>query len=232
MKYPLYLSLLLGIYGLLGSHDAAALGSSASDTLQMKRSRWADSVFQSLDTNQRIAQLLVIRAWSTKDSLYNDSLTRVVTGLDVGGVCFFRGTPCSQARLTNRLQGSARTPLLVAMDAEWGVGMRLDSVVDFPYQMTLGAIRDDSLIYRMSSQIARDCRRIGVHLNLAPVVDINNNPANPVINLRSFGEDPSEVSRKGVRPASTFRAMGIPIPIPTSPCRSSTTRGSGWNRWN
>jgi beta-N-acetylhexosaminidase len=198
MKRHRYLLPLLFLFTLVASLDANALQPPETDTLQGGRVRWVDSVYLSLDTNQRIAQLLVIRAWSTKDSSYNDSLTRVISGLNVGGVCFFRGTPCSQARLTNLWHDSIRTPLLVAIDAEWGMGMRLDSAFDFPYQMTLGAIREDSLIYRMSSQIARDCRRMGVHVNFAPVVDINNNPANPVINLRSFGEDPGNVTRKGI----------------------------------
>ena len=161
-------------------------------------SLWVDSVFQSLTREQRIAQLLIIRAYSDRDSVYNDSLTSIIKKWNVGGVCFFKGSPYRQVSLTNRWQKIARTPLLICTDAEWGLGMRLDSAFSFPKQMTLGAIRDDSLIYIMASAIARDCKRIGVHVNLAPVVDINNNPLNPVINIRSFGEDKYSVTRKGV----------------------------------
>jgi beta-N-acetylhexosaminidase len=163
-----------------------------------KDSLWVDSVFQSLSIEQRIAQLLIIRAYSERDSVYNDSLTRIIQKWDVGGVCFFKGTPFMQVTLTNRWQKVATTPLLIFTDAEWGIGMRLDSAFSFPRQMTLGAIQQDSLIYLMASAIARDCRRIGVQVNLAPVVDINNNPLNPVINARSFGEDKTLVARKGV----------------------------------
>jgi beta-N-acetylhexosaminidase len=161
-------------------------------------SLWVDSVFQSLTQEQRIAQLLIIRAYSDRDSIYNDSLTRIIQKWNIGGVCFFKGTPNKQVRLTNRWQKIVRTPLLIYMDAEWGIGMRLDSAFSFPKQMTLGAIRDDSLIYKMASAIAKDCKRIGINVNLAPVVDINNNPLNPVINVRSFGEDKNSVARKGL----------------------------------
>lgn len=166
---------------------------------QMKGdSLWVDSVFQSLTQEQRIAQLLIIRAYSYRDSIYNDSLTSIIQKWNVGGVCFFKGTPYKQVNLTNRWQKIVRTPLLIFTDAEWGIGMRLDSAFSFPKQMTLGAIREDSLIYKMASAIAKDCKRMGVNVNLAPVVDINNNPLNPVINVRSFGEDKNSVTRKGL----------------------------------
>jgi len=159
--------------------------------------RWVDSVFNSLTVSQRIAQLMILRAYSTKDSLYNDSLASAVRVLNPGGICFFKGAPVQQARFTNRLQDSVTVPMLVAIDAEWGLGMRLDSCLSYPRQMALGAIQNDTLIYSMGRQIAFDCRRIGVHINFAPVVDVNNNPANPVIGFRSFGEDPVKVARKG-----------------------------------
>jgi beta-N-acetylhexosaminidase len=161
-------------------------------------SPWVDSVFQTLSPEQRIAQLLIIRAYSDRDSVYNDSLTTIINKWNIGGICFFKGGPYRQVTLTNRWQKIAKTPLLICTDAEWGLGMRLDSAFSFPKQITLGAIRNDSLIYKMASAIAGDCKRTGVQLNLAPVMDINNNPLNPVINTRSFGEDKYSVARKGV----------------------------------
>ena len=189
-------------YALTARPDSTGIKSRAA-------TRWADSVYQSLDSNQRIAQLLMIRAFSTRDSLYTDSITQVVVGNNVGGVCFFKGTPFAQAVLTNRWQEHCRTPLLIAIDAEWGMGMRLDSAFDFPYQMTLGAIRNDSMVYEMATRIAADCHRAGVNMNLAPVVDINNNPENPVINLRSFGEDRENVIRKGILYMKGLQDHGI-----------------------
>jgi len=160
-------------------------------------STWADSVFRKLSTEQKIAQLIFIRAYSSGDSIYEDSLVSIVRTYDVGGVCFFKGTPSRQVILTNRLQKAAQTPLLISIDAECGLGMRLDSALTFPWAMTLGAVKDDSLIYKMGTCIAGACLRMGIHINLAPVVDINNNPGNPVINFRSFGEDRNMVADKG-----------------------------------
>jgi beta-N-acetylhexosaminidase len=172
-------------------------------------SAWVDSVFTSLTLEQKIAQLLVIRAYSDRDSVYNDSLTRLIRKWNVGGVCFFKGTPSRQISLTNRWQKNAVTPLLIMTDAEWGAGMRLDSAFVFPRQMTLGALHNDTLIYQMAGAIARDCKRIGVHVNLAPVVDINNNPLNPVINFRSFGEERATVARKGVQYMKGLQDNGV-----------------------
>jgi beta-glucosidase-like glycosyl hydrolase/CubicO group peptidase (beta-lactamase class C family) len=163
---------------------------------QNPEKKWVDSVYNSLLPEQRIAQLMVLRAYSWKDSVYNDSLVRIVKQYNIGGVCFFKGSPVKQVDLTNRLQQVTQTPVLITTDAEWGLGMRLDSAFSFPRQMALGAISDDSLIYRMGRSVAAGCRRMGIHVNFAPVADINNNPANPVINFRSFGENREKVSVK------------------------------------
>lgn len=167
------------------------------DYKNIRKEQWVDSVFRSLSLNQQIAQLLIVRAYSNRDQAYNDSMANLIRLYDIGGVCFFQGGPVAQAILTNHWQQAAKIPLFIAIDAEWGLGMRLDSVHDFPYQMTLGASDDDSLIYKMAAAIARDCQRMGIQINLAPVMDVNNNPLNPVINFRSFGEDPVTVARKG-----------------------------------
>ena len=191
---------LLIILLLLGFHqEISSTGSDQTpDHYKIRKEQWADSVFRSLSLNEQIAQLLVIRAYSNRNKQYNDSLGDLIRIYNIGGVCFFQGSPVAQATLTNSWQQATRTPILVAIDAEWGLGMRLDSVHDFPFQMTLGASPDDSLTYEMAAAIARDCKRIGIHMNLAPVVDVNNNPQNPVINFRSFGENPISVTRKGV----------------------------------
>ncbi len=163
---------------------------------QQNDHKWVDSVYNSLTLEQRIAQLFIIRAYSWKDSVYCDSLIGAVKKYNIGGVCFFKGSPVKQANLTNRLQQEAQTPLIISTDAEWGLGMRLDSAFSFPRQLALGAISDDSLIYEMGRIVGKSCRRLGVHVNFAPVVDINNNPGNPVINFRSFGENRDRVAQK------------------------------------
>jgi beta-N-acetylhexosaminidase len=159
---------------------------------------WVDSLYRCMSTEERIAQLIMVRAHSDKDSLYEKQVEDIIRNFRVGGVCFFQGTPEKQALLTNRYQAaSARIPLFVSMDAEWGLGMRLkESTISFPKQLMLGAIQDNRLIYDFGQEMARQCRRLGVHINFAPDADINNNPANPVINDRSFGENRNNVTAK------------------------------------
>ena len=161
--------------------------------------QWADSVFNSLTPDERIAQLIMVAGYSNRNRAYEDSLCSLVRTYRLGGVVMFQGGPFRHAKLTNRLQALSAVPLLMAIDGEWGLGMRLDSTVRFPYQMTLGGmVGQDELIYQMGADMARQCKRIGIQVNFAPVVDVNNNPNNPVINFRAFGEDKYAVTRKGL----------------------------------
>ena len=159
---------------------------------------WVDSVFQTLTPDERIAQLIMVAAYSNRDRLFEDTISTLIQEHKIGGLVFFQGGPVRQSRLLNRYQADSKVPLLVAMDAEWGVGMRLDSAIRFPYQMALGALPDDTLIYEMGAEIARQFKRLGMHVNFAPVVDVNNNPNNPVISFRSFGENKYNVTRKAL----------------------------------
>lgn len=158
---------------------------------------WVDSVFQKLTPKERIAQLFLVRAHTNLGQRYIDSVAQVIQKEQLGGLVVFQGGPVRHAQMLNQYQKLAKVPLLVTFDGEWGLGMRLpDSTVSFPYQMTLGAIQNEMLIYEMGRQVARDFQRIGMHFNFAPVVDINNNPKNPVINFRSFGDNKHNVTRK------------------------------------
>ncbi|MFN3405145.1 MAG: glycoside hydrolase family 3 N-terminal domain-containing protein [Cytophagaceae bacterium] len=159
---------------------------------------WVDSVMTSLTPEQRLGQLFMVAAYSNKNEKHVQEIEELVSKYNIGGLIFFQGGPVRQAILTNRYQSQSKVPLFIAMDAEWGLGMRLDSTMSFPKQMTLGAIDDDKYIYKMGVQVARQCRRLGVHINFAPVVDINSNPNNPVIGMRSFGESKENVARKGI----------------------------------
>ncbi len=164
--------------------------------VKLNREQWVDSVFNSLNEREKIGQLLMIRAHSNKTKAYHEMVARIIRQQKVGGLCFFQGGPLRQVDLVNYYQKISKTPLLIAIDGEWGVSMRLDSAIKFPRQMTLGAIQNDSLIYQMGVEVARQCKAVGVNLNFAPVADVNNNPANPVINSRSFGENPKLVAEK------------------------------------
>ena len=156
------------------------------------------NVLDRLTLEEKIAQLLIIRVNSTDDEQYNKELVELVARVQPGGVCFFKGNPTPEARLTKRLQAVSNVPLFVAIDGEWGPAMRLDSCVAFPRQMTLGALSEenDSLIYQMGLEVAEQCKAVGINLNFAPCIDINNNSRNPVINSRSFGENRDKVCRK------------------------------------
>jgi beta-N-acetylhexosaminidase len=165
--------------------------------LRYLHSPWVDSLMRTLTPRQRVAQLFMVAAYSNKPAIYQDSISTLIKNYGIGGLIFFQGGPVRQVRLLNRFQRESSVPLLVAMDAEWGAGMRLDSILRFPYQMSLGAVpaADSALIYDMGREVARQFKRLGMHVNFAPVVDVNNNPANPVIGFRSWGENPAAVSR-------------------------------------
>jgi beta-N-acetylhexosaminidase len=170
---------------------------------------WVDELMESLSQEERIAQLFMIAGYSNRGPSHADSLEKLVKTYGIGGIAWFQGGPIRQTIISNRLQMASKIPLLYAMDAEWGIGMRLDSTVNFPHQMALGAITNDSLIAEMGKRIAQDFRRLGMHVNFAPVADINNNPANPVISYRSFGEDRTRVSQKAIAYAQGLQDHGV-----------------------
>jgi beta-N-acetylhexosaminidase len=172
--------------------------------------QWVDSVYAGMTPDERIGQLFMIRAHSDKDAAHIQEVSRQIREYHVGGLCFFQGTPEKQAALTNQFQRQARIPLLVAMDAEWGLSMRhKEAAPNFPRQLTLGAIQENKWIYRMGQEIGRELRAIGVHVNFAPVADVNNNPLNPVIHDRSFGEDRYQVAAKSILYARGLLDAGV-----------------------
>ena len=171
---------------------------------------WVDSVFNSLSLDEKIGQLLMPRGNYSGKPHDIDQLEKWVKDFKIGGIVFFAGSPTAQAIVTNHLQELSKVPMLIGQDFEWGVGMRLDSTDRFPYAVTLGAMQGhDDWIERMGQEVARQCRRIGVHINYAPVVDVNNNPNNPVINFRSFGEDKRRVAQKGIAYMKGMQSQGL-----------------------
>ncbi|MBH8568980.1 serine hydrolase [Microvirga sp. STS02] len=172
-------------------------------------SPWVDSLMRVLTPDQRAAQLFMVAAYSNRTRVFEDSVSALIKQYGIGGLIFFQGGPARQSRLLNRYQSQSRVPLLVALDGEWGVGMRLDSVVKFPYQMSLGGETDTTLLYDMGREVARQFKRLGMHVNFAPVVDVNNNPANPVIGFRSWGENPAAVARDGRQYMRGMQDAGI-----------------------
>jgi beta-N-acetylhexosaminidase len=171
--------------------------------------RWADSVLNTLTKDERIAQLMIVRAHSNLGADHVKQVTDQIKKYNVGGLCFFQGGPVRQAKLTNYYQSIAKTPLLITIDGEWGLGMRLDSVTVLPRQLMLGAVPDAAFAYQYGKLLGQQCKRMGIQVNFAPVVDVNNNPNNPVINDRSFGEDKYKVALFGIQVMKGMQDEGV-----------------------
>tara|TARA_R110002049_G_scaffold61931_1_gene166028 strand:+ start:275 stop:3211 length:2937 start_codon:yes stop_codon:yes gene_type:complete len=166
--------------------------------LKYVNSPWVDSIMESLSPKERIGQLMFVAAYSNKGADHEQDILETIKKWNIGGLVFFQGDPVTQLNQINKYQKAAKTPLLGAIDAEWGLGMRLDSTISYPFQMALGAIEDEQLIYQLGQEVSRQIKRTGLHLNFAPVADVNNNPDNPVINYRSFGENKLNVAQKSI----------------------------------
>ena len=164
----------------------------------IKQQKWVDSIYNGMSLEQKVGQLFMVRAFSNNTKEHENSVSELINKYQIGGLIFSSGGPIRQAKLNNQYQAISKVPLLIGMDAEWGLSMRLDSTYAFPWNMTLGAIKDDKLIEETGRYIGEHCKRIGVHFNFAPDVDINTNPKNPIIGNRSFGEDRDNVTAKGL----------------------------------
>ena len=175
---------------------------------QDEESRWVDSVYNSLTLEQRVGQLICMRA-NQPDKPFYEEVGKYIKKYNIGGVCFFRADALPQVEQTNAWQAMAQTPLMVSIDAEWGLAMRVRNTIAYPYQMTLGAITDNELLYAMGQQVAEQCMRMGIHANFAPVADVNSNAKNPVIGMRSFGEDPENVGEKAAAYALGMQSKGM-----------------------
>ncbi|MES2811532.1 MAG: glycoside hydrolase family 3 N-terminal domain-containing protein [Bacteroidota bacterium] len=160
--------------------------------------KWVDSVYSSLSFEEKLGQLFMVAAYSNKDTVHFNAIEKLVKDYKIGGLIFFQGGPVRQARLTNRFQAQSKVPLFIGNDAEWGLSMRLDSTYKYPWNMTLGAIKDLKLIEELGAQMGKETKRLGLQFNFAPVLDINTNPNNPIIGNRSFGESKDEVTSHAV----------------------------------
>ncbi len=171
--------------------------------------KWVDRQYENMTIDERIGQLFMVMVASDGDDASKNRLKKLIEEQHIGGVIFSTGGPVRQAKLTNTYQQLAKTPLLIGMDAEWGLAMRLDSTYAFPWNMTLGAIRDSSIVEKVGYRIGSHAKRLGVHINFAPDIDINTNPANPIIGNRSFGEDRENVAQKGIAFMKGMERAGV-----------------------
>ena len=159
-----------------------------------KQTIWVDSLLASMTLEEKIGQLFMVAAFSNRNEADYRKLEGQIEKYHIGGIIFFQGSPLKQAELTNRYQEVSKYPLMIGIDGEWGLGMRLDDTYSFPKAITLGATSDPALVEKIGYEIGKQCKRLGVHINFAPDADINANPKNPIINFRSFGESVSNVT--------------------------------------
>lgn len=170
---------------------------------------WVDSILKSMTIDEKIGQLFMVQAYSNLDKKHEDFITEMITKYHVGSLIFMQGTPQKQAELNNKYQDAAKVPLLIGFDGEWGLDMRLQNTYRFPWNMTLGAIRDNDLVQEFGKHLGKHCKRLGIHVNFAPVIDINVNPENPIIGNRSFGERKENVTEKAIAFIKGMQSEGV-----------------------
>jgi beta-glucosidase-like glycosyl hydrolase/CubicO group peptidase (beta-lactamase class C family) len=170
---------------------------------------WADSIASKMTLDEAIGQLFMVAAYSNPKLNNKNQLLYLIKNHKIGGVIFMKGSPVLQAKLYNELQSQSQIPLWAGIDGEWGLAMRLDSTISYPKALALGAVQNYALIEKMGEQIAQQVKRVGVHINFAPLVDINSNPKNPVIGYRSLGEQKEQVTLKALAYMQGMQNYGV-----------------------
>ena len=206
MKKLFITTLILFFFSFLSAQELYPLLSEKDQTNQKK---WVDSIYNSMSIQEKVGQLFMVDVFSKDSKDKTDLINSLIKDYYIGGIIFSKGGPVRQAKLSNQYQKISKTPLLMAMDAEWGLAMRLDSTYAYPWNMTLGAIADNEIVYDIGKQIGAHVKRMGMHINFSPVVDINTNPDNPIIGNRSFGEDRDNVTNKALAYMRGMQSTGI-----------------------
>lgn len=176
---------------------------------RVNQEKWVDSVYHAMSLEERLGQLFMVDLFSSAAPANIEKVRTLIKEQHIGGIIFSKGGPVRQANLNNEFQALSHVPLLIGMDAEWGLAMRLDSTFAYPWNMTLGAIKDNRIVEEVGERIGKHCKRLGVHFNFAPVVDINTNPNNPIIGNRSFGEDRDNVTQKAIAFMKGLQKAGV-----------------------
>lgn len=176
---------------------------------QSEKVTWVNDQYTRLSLDEKIGQLFMVDAYTVAEKQNKQTIINLINNQKIGGIIFFKGNALTQAQWTNEFQSYSKIPLMIGIDGEWGVNMRLENTIQYPHELTLGAIRNNQLIYETGKQIGLECRRLGIHVNFAPDIDVNNNPLNPVINDRSFGEDKYNVAIKGISFMQGMQSAGV-----------------------
>jgi len=200
----------LGLWGFWGKGISPIPEPPVEAPYMRVESPWADSLMQSMTLDEKIGQLFMVAAnGRDTDEAYYLMIDSLIENYGLGGLIYFQAEPHNHNLLVNRFQSISNIPMMNGIDGEWGLAMRIDSLKSFPWNMTLGAIQDDELLYEMGAAMAQECKTLGIHFNFAPVVDVNSNPLNPIINARSYGENPENVSRKGLALMRGMQDAGV-----------------------
>lgn len=176
------------------------------DSIQMK---WVNEKYNSMSLEEKVGQLFIVAAYTNRDVVHENDIQKLIEEEHIGGLIFMQDQAAHQIELTNKFQSISKIPLLIGMDAEWGLAMRLKGVERFPWNMTLGALRNNKLVYQVGKQIGIQANRMGVQFNFSPSVDVNVNPNNPIIGNRSFGSNPDRVAEKGIAYMDGMRAQNV-----------------------
>jgi beta-glucosidase-like glycosyl hydrolase/CubicO group peptidase (beta-lactamase class C family) len=187
---------------------------------------WVDSLMNSMTVDEKIGQLFMVQAYSNLDKKHEDFIAELITKYHVGNLIFMQGTPVKQAILNNKYQALSKVPLLIGIDGEWGLDMRLKNTFRYPWNMTLGAIRDNALITQFGDRVGALCKRLGTPINYDTVVDINTNPANPIIGNRSFGENKENVTNKSIAFTKGMQSVGVLASAKHFPGHGDTAKDS------
>lgn len=196
--------ILISVMGYAQQYPNSLLSNDAED-----QKKWVDSIMKKLTIDQKIGQLFMLQAYSNKDKKHQVYIEKMIKKFHIGGLIFMQGTPEKQVKLTNIYQSKTKIPLLIGFDGEWGLNMRLKNTFRYPWNMTLGAVQNNKLIELFGKQLGEHCKRVGIHINFAPVVDINTNPKNPIIGNRSFGENKYNVTEKAIAFTKGMQSTGV-----------------------
>lgn len=177
--------------------------------LYQKAEKYADSLYQQLSLDEKIGQLYIVALYNNRGEEEIQKIRNLVEKEKIGGLILMQDDAVKHINLLNEFQGKSRIKMMIGIDGEWGLFQRFPAAHKFPWAMTLGAIQDNSLIYKMTSKIAEDCKRMGIYWDFAPVVDVNTNPSNPIIGNRSFGSDINNVISKGLAYAQGLQDHGV-----------------------
>ena len=218
----LVLSMVMAMTGVV-THATTGILARADKT---EMNRWVDSVMSTMNEREKVAQLMVVTFLPNDSPELYKRLDHLVGECHIGGLLFSKGEIANQAKATNYAQSKSRVPLMITLDGEWGPAMRMPDAPLFPRNMILGAITDERLLYRYGAEVARECRELGIHVNFAPVLDVNDNPKNPVIGNRSFGEIPERVASLAIAYSKGLEDNGVLSTAKHFPGHGSTSTDS------